>query len=260
MSSSGMPKERHYFCYEASQTETSRPLTRIIPPDKHPLKLIFIRITENHHIDVTYDGIIILVSQSKLNAHRNWSRYFTQMLNVLTAMRVPQAEQPILSRRIFRDCALLCTAAVLPITVIIAEVTVRLSRGTTVDRHQVESLDRIFDRVRDAMERVTRQPMETYKPKLIPATISSIQSLEKVKLDEATSFTCAICKEGLDLDHLDVVQAQDHGKPRTNTTRLPCLHIYHENCIVHWLKISHLCPLCRYAMPIVEEGEPSNAA
>lgn len=242
------------------------------------MKIIFIRITENHRIDdddprdVTYDREITIVSEAKLNGvHRNWSnRYFTQMLSVLSVMRVPEAEQPILIRRIFRDCVLLCMAAVLPITVIIADVTVRLSRAntSTVDRHQVESLDRIFGRVRDYMEsetwesmdRVTRESMETYKPKLIPATISSIQGLEKLKLDEATSFTCAICKEGHDLDHLDVVQAQDHGKPSTNTTRLPCLHIYHENCIVHWLKISHLCPLCRYAMPIVEEGEPSNAA
>lgn len=92
--------------------------------------------------------------------------------------------------------------------------------------------------------------------------------METLKLDEATSFTCAICKEGLEhLDAVEELQAQDHGntnheneKTRTNTTRLPSFHIYYENCIVHWLNISHLCPLCRYAMPIVEDGEPSNAA
>lgn len=79
-------------------------------------------------------------------------------------------------------------AVVPPITVIIADVTVRLSRSTTstVDSHQVESLDKIFGRVRDymesetweSMERVTRESMETYKPKLIPTTKASIQGLD----------------------------------------------------------------------------------
>ena len=26
----------------------------------------------------------------------------------------------------------------------------------------------------------------------------------------------------------------------------PCNHIYHKNCILKWLKISNICPLCKY--------------
>ncbi|GMI99683.1 hypothetical protein HRI_003637600 [Hibiscus trionum] len=31
---------------------------------------------------------------------------------------------------------------------------------------------------------------------------------------------------------------------------MPCNHVYHYNCIVEWLETSHLCPLCRYQMPV----------
>lgn len=30
---------------------------------------------------------------------------------------------------------------------------------------------------------------------------------------------------------------------------MPCGHVYHDTCLVKWLKTSHFCPLCRYQMP-----------
>jgi hypothetical protein len=35
-------------------------------------------------------------------------------------------------------------------------------------------------------------------------------------------------------------------------TRLPCLHHFHRRCIVRWLEISHMCPMCRHPMPTME--------
>ena len=31
---------------------------------------------------------------------------------------------------------------------------------------------------------------------------------------------------------------------------MSCSHLYHHDCIVEWLQKSHLCPLCRFEMPI----------
>ncbi|KAL6595466.1 hypothetical protein ACP70R_047806 [Stipagrostis hirtigluma subsp. patula] len=46
---------------------------------------------------------------------------------------------------------------------------------------------------------------------------------------------CAVCLEGY--------VAGD--KVRT----MPCSHGFHEGCILGWLAVSRLCPLCRFALP-----------
>ncbi|XP_073139556.1 uncharacterized protein [Henckelia pumila] len=71
------------------------------------------------------------------------------------------------------------------------------------------------------------------------ATDSCIESLEKLALEEecadSLGISCAICIE--DLDQVEEV------------TKLPCLHLFHRECIVQWLKRSHFCPICRFNMP-----------
>ena len=32
-------------------------------------------------------------------------------------------------------------------------------------------------------------------------------------------------------------------------SRLPCGHSFHRHCIAKWLKMNHICPLCRYELP-----------
>ncbi|KAG6533627.1 E3 ubiquitin-protein ligase RDUF1-like [Zingiber officinale] len=46
---------------------------------------------------------------------------------------------------------------------------------------------------------------------------------------------CAVCKDEILM--LDTVR------------RLPCLHIYHGDCILPWLGMRNTCPVCRYVLP-----------
>ena len=89
----------------------------------------------------------------------------------------------------------------------------------------------------EVVDTVILNSIETYDPKPIPATISSIEGLEKVRLQHGSDSDgeCIIC-----------MQEFETG---SEITRMPCSHVYHGDCIVKWLKTSHFCPLCRYPMP-----------
>ncbi|PRQ35851.1 putative transcription factor C2H2 family [Rosa chinensis] len=47
--------------------------------------------------------------------------------------------------------------------------------------------------------------------------------------------TCVICMDDFNVGR--------------DASRLPCLHIFHRNCIVDWLRRNHNCPICRHSMP-----------
>ena len=60
--------------------------------------------------------------------------------------------------------------------------------------------------------------------------------IEGLQSDEV----CAIC---LDEFSIEGVAAE------ARVIRMPCSHIYHEDCIVEWLENSNMCPMCRYELP-----------
>ncbi|KAF3964743.1 hypothetical protein CMV_010997 [Castanea mollissima] len=92
------------------------------------------------------------------------------------------------------------------------------------------------DPVRD-YDTIILDSMETYEPKSIPATKSSIEALEKIMFQPSPNSIqeCSICLEEFQTGF--------------EVTRMPCSHVYHGKCIVKWLQTSHFCPLCRYPMP-----------
>ncbi|XP_054778304.1 uncharacterized protein LOC129286350 [Prosopis cineraria] len=74
--------------------------------------------------------------------------------------------------------------------------------------------------------------------RMIPTCEEAIQSLNKTKFEEDSvkKNQCSICLEYF-CDGVEV-------------SMMPCHHVFHHTCIVRWLKTSHLCPLCRYSMPV----------
>lgn len=64
----------------------------------------------------------------------------------------------------------------------------------------------------------------------------TIRGLEEVRVEGLyLKEACPVCLEGLSMG--------------LEAMRMPCLHVYHESCIVEWLRKCNLCPLCRYEMP-----------
>ncbi|XP_022715729.1 E3 ubiquitin-protein ligase RNF181 homolog [Durio zibethinus] len=71
--------------------------------------------------------------------------------------------------------------------------------------------------------------------RLMGASKGAIEALEKVKFEGNFTRQCVICLEEI----LDGSKA----------SRMPCSHVYHQDCIVNWLEKSNLCPLCQFQMP-----------
>ncbi|XP_004300909.1 PREDICTED: E3 ubiquitin-protein ligase SDIR1-like [Fragaria vesca subsp. vesca] len=83
-------------------------------------------------------------------------------------------------------------------------------------------------------------PAARLEPDVKLATESLIEGLAKVSLEEPPESPCTICFDGLAYQLI---------------ARMPCSHRFHANCIVRWLIINHLCPLCRYPMRIKKQGQ-----
>ncbi|XP_024177936.1 RING finger protein 150 [Rosa chinensis] len=163
------------------------------------------------------------VSRAELLSDRSASTVL--MYEVLSRMDVPEDERTVIIENIFQ--VLESANTMLPICVDIKRVTCRLQY--------------MRDRSDQMIPRVTNESMDTYEVRPIPAAKSFIKDLERVGLDDSEDVkeSCVICMECFE----GGVQA----------IRLPCSHIFHENCSVQWLMTSHLCPLCRYPMPCEED-------
>lgn len=72
-----------------------------------------------------------------------------------------------------------------------------------------------------------------------PAAKSVVENLPLVELEnedvKESCVGCAVCKNDISL--------------KEKVRRLPCLHYYHDDCIIPWLSIRNTCPVCRYELP-----------
>lgn len=68
-----------------------------------------------------------------------------------------------------------------------------------------------------------------------PTSKSVLESMPKRMTTEADADQeCAVCKE--------VFQQEE-------VVELPCKHIFHKDCVFHWLEMRNSCPVCRYEFP-----------
>ncbi|XP_015081235.1 E3 ubiquitin-protein ligase RING1-like [Solanum pennellii] len=93
-----------------------------------------------------------------------------------------------------------------------------------------------------AMDLMTLEETRVFAP-VIPTSKYAIEGLEKVKVetlngDKGFGETCMICLGKL------------ITKDFVELTRMPCKHVFHGDCIIQWLEKNHVCPLCRFRMPI----------
>lgn len=82
-----------------------------------------------------------------------------------------------------------------------------------------------------------QEPERTGPPRTSAAMLRLLPKIKVTQhdLEKNESPECVICLDDLVL-----------GEP---ATRIPCGHLFHENCIKDWLKKSNECPVCRYELP-----------
>jgi hypothetical protein len=83
------------------------------------------------------------------------------------------------------------------------------------------------------------QPREEQEPRQPATAEACLRALPTVKVTEndmeAENDECTIC-----FDKLSVGDS---------ALRIPCGHLFHEDCVRKWLESSNQCPVCRYELP-----------
>ncbi|XP_009604141.1 uncharacterized protein [Nicotiana tomentosiformis] len=92
----------------------------------------------------------------------------------------------------------------------------------------------------ELIEQVAGLSLEESEFVPVPASAYAIEALEKVKVEKMINMkeNCSICLDTLILEGV------------VEVTRMPCKHLFHGGCIVQWLEKNHICPLCRFKMPV----------
>ncbi|KAK6243882.1 hypothetical protein QUC31_010291 [Theobroma cacao] len=112
----------------------------------------------------------------------------------------------------------------------IAEISKCAGRMSTKDCYKNRKVLRMCVSI-DVM--VGELPFPIDKPTTTPASKEAIRRLEKVVIENP--MACAICLDDLSIG--------------SEAKRMPCSHLFHGRCIVHWLGMSKFCPICRFEMP-----------
>ncbi|XP_022131659.1 uncharacterized protein LOC111004784 [Momordica charantia] len=98
---------------------------------------------------------------------------------------------------------------------------------------------------------VTRHETPMEDRFMIPTSDFAVEEmLKRVKVeqqfdDDDQIRSCVICLEDISVN----MEKEENGEVILLLLQMPCLHVFHEECIKKWLKSSHYCPICRFQMP-----------
>ncbi|XP_039059397.1 probable E3 ubiquitin-protein ligase RHC1A isoform X2 [Hibiscus syriacus] len=81
-------------------------------------------------------------------------------------------------------------------------------------------------------------------PRAPESTIDAIPAVKITEIHLRNNSECLVCKEEF------VVGGE--------AKELPCKHIYHNDCIVPWLRLHNSCPVCRQELSVSSDEESRN--
>ncbi|XP_041761162.1 E3 ubiquitin-protein ligase Iruka [Anopheles merus] len=90
-----------------------------------------------------------------------------------------------------------------------------------------EGIDTIVTQLLNQMDNSGPPPLEKERIAAIPTVTISEEQVER-------KLQCSVCFE-------DFVVGE-------SVRKLPCLHVYHEPCIIPWLELHGTCPICRNSL------------
>jgi E3 ubiquitin-protein ligase RNF115/126 len=93
----------------------------------------------------------------------------------------------------------------------------------------------------ELLDWIARNDPNRYGPP--PAEENAINSLSRVSGSKCVGKECPVCQESF--------------KDEDEVTCMPCNHLYHEECLVTWLKMHNSCPVCRVPL---SENTTSNSS
>ncbi|KAL9227391.1 hypothetical protein vseg_003082 [Gypsophila vaccaria] len=119
-------------------------------------------------------------------------------------------------------------------------------RGNVIGEVHLSDIVRYHDQYCSSIEEVNEwlawaNELLEGGPKKKAATWA-VAELERVDCEvagEEDDDDCVVCLEGLKTK-----------KGVNKVVKMPCHHVFHEDCILTWLHNSHLCPLCRFQLPL----------
>ncbi|XP_005182787.1 E3 ubiquitin-protein ligase Iruka [Musca domestica] len=97
-----------------------------------------------------------------------------------------------------------------------------------------EGLDTIVTQLLNQMETSGPPPLAKDKIDEIPKVEITPEEIER-------KLQCSVCWEDFKIQEM--------------VRKLPCSHVYHEECIVPWLKLHGTCPICRKSLNGEEDEE-----